>query len=63
MPTMAASSTASISSNDMAQLRNRFVTGDWGEGKKRSLARPKKREVRERACAGVRLPVQVCLYS
>ena len=27
---------------DKAFLRNRFVTGDWGEGKKRSQARPHK---------------------
>ncbi|KAF5838557.1 BMS1-like protein [Dunaliella salina] len=43
MDTAAASSLSGISSQeDMARLRNRFVTGDWGEGKKRAMARPRK---------------------
>jgi hypothetical protein len=43
MDTTAAAQQAGISgAEDMAHLRNRFVTGDWEAGKQRAAARPKK---------------------
>lgn len=43
MGTAAVANLAGISSHeDKAFLRNRFVTGDWGEGHKRAQARPRR---------------------